>query len=83
VAVDSNPCRKYVVHRFEDDHRTGALIRGLLRQIGIRSIVEAGDGKRDTVLLAKGHSVNGYPAKPVSLSDLKTRIDAILKPEPA
>ena len=37
------------------------------------------DAQTDTVLFAKEHHVNGYLVKPVSLTDLKTRIDAILK----
>jgi two-component system chemotaxis response regulator CheY len=130
--VKSNPYEKLVVLLVEDDHHTRALVKSLLRQIGVRSIVEAKDGKagigevlrtrphlvfcdvhmepvdgrlflkllrearvpavrdtpivfltgdaqRDTVLFAKGHHVNGYLVKPVSLNDLKTRIDTILK----
>jgi DNA-binding response OmpR family regulator len=38
------------------------------------------DSKRDTVLFAKDLHVNGYLVKPVAMSDLKTRIDTILKP---
>jgi two-component system, chemotaxis family, chemotaxis protein CheY len=37
-----------------------------------------GDAQSDTVLFAKGHAINGYLVKPVSLNDLKARIDAAL-----
>lgn len=116
----------------EDEPSTRLLVKRLLLQIGIVSVVEAADGKagldeamrtrptiilcdvhmepvggraflkmlrslkaralaltpvifltadsqRDTVLFAKEHHVNGYLVKPVSLTDLKTRIDAVLK----
>jgi len=116
----------------EDAPHMRKLIRNLLLQIGIRSIVEAADGmsgldeairtrptmvlcdvhmkpmdgrtflktlrrmkveglaetpvvfltgdsQRDTVLFAKEYSVNGYLVKPVSLADLKIRVDAVLR----
>jgi two-component system chemotaxis response regulator CheY len=116
----------------EDEPNTRKLIKSLLLQIGIRSILEAADGKTgidevirarptlvlcdvhmqpvdgraflarlrsfkvaslaatpvvfltgdaqtDTVLFAKEHRVNGYLVKPVSLADLRSRIDAVLK----
>ena len=131
-----NPYERFVVLVVEDELHTRNLIKGMLRQIGVRSIVEAADGKagldevlrakphlvlcdihmepvdgrkflkflrdaklpqvrltpvvfltadaqRDTVLFAKEHHVNGYLVKPVSLADLKARIDIILKPAPA
>jgi two-component system chemotaxis response regulator CheY len=131
--VTSNPYEKFVVLLVEDDQHTRALVKSLLRQIGVRSIVEAKDGKtgigevirtrphlvfcdvhmgpvdgraflkllreakieairstpvvfltgdaqRDTVVFAKEHFVNGYLVKPISLNDLKSRIDAILRP---
>jgi two-component system chemotaxis response regulator CheY len=115
----------------EDDLHTRALIRRMLLQIGLRSIVEApdgragfaevmrtrpdlvlcdvhmepvggraflkqlreaklpgiaatpvifltGDAQRDTVLFAKEHAINGYLVKPVSPTDLKAHIDAVL-----
>jgi len=37
------------------------------------------DAQTDTVLFAKEHHVNGYLVKPVSLTQLKTRVDAVLK----
>ena len=126
------PYGDIVVLVIEDEPHTRRLIRSLLMQIGIRSILEAADGKagldeairarptlilcdvhmqpmngraflkvlrglkirsladtpvvfltadsqRDTVLFAKEHHVNGYLVKPVSLADLKLRIDVILK----
>jgi two-component system chemotaxis response regulator CheY len=36
------------------------------------------DAQRDTVLFAKAHQVSGYLVKPVSINDLKTRIDTAL-----
>ncbi len=121
-----------VVLIVEDEVHTRTVIKSLLRRIGIRSIVEAADGKagldevlrarptivfcdvhmapvdgltflkmlrqtkiesmrrtpvvfltadaqRDTVMFAKEYQVNGYLVKPVSLGDLKSRIDAVLK----
>ncbi len=116
----------------EDEPTTRAGIRSQLRQIGIRTIVEAADGKAglaeiartrptlvlcdvhmqpvdgrqflkmvrtvkvewvknipivfltadakpETVAFAKEFQVNGYLVKPVTLADLKARIDIILK----
>ncbi len=37
------------------------------------------DANPDTVAFAKEFHVNGYMVKPVSVNDLKTRIDAVLK----
>lgn len=127
-----NPYEKFVILIVEDEAHTRTVIKSLLRQIGIRSIVEAAEGKagldevlrsrphlvfcdvhmtpvdglaflrllrqskvefmrrtpvvfltadaqRDTVMFAKEHQVNGYLVKPVSLGDLKSRLDAILK----
>lgn len=127
----NNPYAGVTVLVIEDEANTRLLIKRLLLQIGIISVVEAGDGKagldeamrtrptiilcdvhmepvdglqflktlrslkerslaltpvilltsdtqRDTVLFAKEHRVNGYLVKPVSLKDLKARIDAVL-----
>ena len=127
-----NPYEKFVILIVEDEAHTRTVIKSLLRQIGIRSICEAAEGKagldevlrsrphlvfcdvhmtpvdglaflrllrqskvefmrrtpvvfltadaqRDTVMFAKEHQVNGYLVKPVSLGDLKSRLDAILK----
>jgi two-component system chemotaxis response regulator CheY len=41
------------------------------------------DAQRETVLIARDSRVNGYLVKPVSLWDLKTRIDAIFCPTSA
>ena len=41
-------------------------------------ILLTSDTQRDTVLFAKEHRVNGYLVKPVSLKDLKARIDAVI-----
>jgi two-component system, chemotaxis family, chemotaxis protein CheY len=38
-----------------------------------------GDTMTDTVRFAKEHHVDGYLVKPVSLTQLKTRIDAVLQ----
>jgi two-component system chemotaxis response regulator CheY len=38
-----------------------------------------GDTMTDTVRFAKEHQVNGYLVKPISLTQLKTRIDAVLQ----
>ncbi len=128
----SNPYAGVTVLVIEDEGNTRLLIKRLLLQIGIISVVEAADGKAgldeamrtrptiilcdvhmepvdgraflktlrglkvrdlantpvifltadaqtDTVLFAKEHHVNGYLVKPVSLTQLKTRVDAILK----
>src|SRR5438270_12135262 len=40
-----NPYEKLVVLLVEDDANTRKLIKSMLRQIGVRSIVEAKDGK--------------------------------------
>jgi two-component system, chemotaxis family, chemotaxis protein CheY len=37
------------------------------------------DAKRDTVIFAKDHLVNGYIVKPTSPGTLKSRIEAVLK----
>lgn len=116
----------------EDEVHTRAIIKALLRQIGVRSIIEAANGKeglnevlrtrphivlcdvhmepidgltflktlrsvkvqalkdtpvlfltadaqKDTVLFAREHKVDGYMVKPVTLADLKTRIDQIMR----
>lgn len=116
----------------EDEPTTRASVRSQLRQMGIRTITEAGDGKAglaelartrptlilcdvhmkpvdgrqflkmvrttkvdwvknipiifltadanpETVTFAKEFQVNGYLVKPISLNDLKGRIDAVLK----
>jgi len=116
----------------EDEPNTRTLIRGLLRQIGIRSVSEAAEGRAglmeltrtrptmvlcdvhmepvdgrqflklvrsakvdwvkdtpiifltadsdaETVKFAKEFHVNGYLVKPVSLTDLKNRVDAVMK----
>jgi len=121
-----------VVLIVDDEPHTRTLIKSQLRQIGIRSIIEAGDGKAgltevlrtrphlvlcdvhmqpmdgrdflktlravkvealrrtpvifltgdaqtDTVMFAKEHAVDGYLVKPVSLDDIKARIDRIMK----
>lgn len=38
------------------------------------------DASRDTVLFAKEHAANGYLVKPVSMTALKARVDAIAEP---
>ena len=129
---EKNPYAGVTVLVIEDEANTRLLIKRLLLQIGIISVLEAGDGKAgldeamrtrptiilcdvhmepvdgrqflktlrglkvrdlattpvifltadaqtDTVLFAKEHHANGYLVKPVSLTDLKTRIDAVLK----
>ena len=40
------------------------------------------DSQTDTVLLAKEQSVDGYLVKPVSLAQLKRKIDGVLGPKP-
>jgi two-component system chemotaxis response regulator CheY len=54
-----NAYERYVVLIVEDEMHTRALIKNMLRQIGVRSIVEAKDGKAglDEVLRAKPHLV--------------------------
>jgi two-component system chemotaxis response regulator CheY len=42
-----------------------------------------GDAQQATVLFAKEHGVLGYLVKPVSLNDLKGRIDAVAAQKPA
>lgn len=132
MAQPQNPYAGVTVLVVEDEGNTRLLIKRLLLQIGIISVVEAADGKAgldeamrtrptiilcdvhmepvdgraflkmlralkvrdlattpvifltadantDTVLFAKEHQVNGYLVKPVSLTALKTRIDAVLK----
>ena len=56
-------------------------LRGLkMRQLALTPVIFlTADAQSDTVLFAKEHHVNGYLVKPVSLTDLKTRIDAVLK----
>jgi two-component system chemotaxis response regulator CheY len=119
----------------EDEPNTRLMIKRLLLQMGIISVVEAGDGGagleealrtrptiilcdvhmvpvggleflktlrrhkvrsiatipvifltadalQDTVLFAKEHNVNGYLVKPISLSALQSRIDAVLQGPP-
>lgn len=137
MAQQSSTYAGVTVLVIEDESNTRLLIKRLLLQIGIVSVVEAADGKAgldeamrtrptvilcdihmepvdgrvflktlrglkvrelattpvvfltadantDTVLFAKEHLVNGYLVKPVSLTALKTRIDAVLKgPLPA
>ena len=116
----------------EDEEHTRAMIRGMLRQIGIFNVMEASDGKAglteiartrptlvlcdihmqpvdgrqflkmvratkvdwvrnipvifltadakpETVKVAKELNVDGYLVKPVTVGDLKARIDAVLK----
>ena len=128
----NNPYAGVTVLVIEDEPNTRLLIKRLLLQIGIISVLEAGDGKAgldeamrtrptmilcdvhmepvdgrqflkslrglkvrdlattpvifltadaqtDTVLFAKEHQVNGYLVKPVSLTQLRARIDAVLK----
>ncbi|MBM3547017.1 MAG: response regulator [Alphaproteobacteria bacterium] len=130
--AQASPYNGVTVLIIEDESHTRLLIKRLLLQIGIVSVVEAGEGKagldetvrtrptvilcdvhmepvsgreflrtlrglkvrsialtpvifltadanRDTVLFAKEHNVNGYLVKPVSLTDLKSRLDAVLK----
>jgi len=40
------------------------------------------DSQTDTVLLAKEQLVDGYLVKPVSLAQLKRKIDSVLGPKP-
>jgi two-component system chemotaxis response regulator CheY len=130
--AETNPYAGVTVLVIEDEPNTRLLIKRLLLQIGIISVLEAGDGKAgldeamrtrptmilcdvhmepvdgrqflkslrglkvrdlattpvifltadaqtDTVLFAKEHQVNGYLVKPVSLTQLRARIDAVLK----
>jgi two-component system chemotaxis response regulator CheY len=130
--AETNPYAGVTVLVIEDEPNTRLLIKRLLLQIGIISVLEAGDGKAgldeamrtrptiilcdvhmepvdgrqflktlrglkvrglattpvifltadaqtDTVLFAKEHQVNGYLVKPVSLTALKSRMDAVLK----
>ena len=55
-------------------------LRGLKqRQIALTPVIFlTSDSKTDTVVFAKEHHVNGYLVKPVSLTQLKSRIDAVL-----
>jgi two-component system chemotaxis response regulator CheY len=57
--VDGNPYERYVILVVEDEIHTRTLIKNMLRQIGVRSIVEAKEGKAalDEVLRAKPHLV--------------------------
>jgi len=133
--MTQNPYEDVVVLVIEDQSSTRRLIRNLLMQMGVRSVLEAADGgagleetvrarptlilcdvhmepmdgrtflktlrslkvrslaatpvvfltgdaQRDTVLFAKEHHVNGYLVKPVSLNDLKHRIDVVLRGPP-
>ncbi len=130
--TEKSPYAGVTVLVIEDEANTRLLIKRLLLQIGIISVLEAGDGKAgldeamrtrptiilcdvhmepvdgrqflktlrglkvrdlattpvifltadaqtDTVLFAKEHHVNGYLVKPVSLTALKSRVDAVLK----
>jgi two-component system chemotaxis response regulator CheY len=130
--TEKSPYAGVTVLVIEDEANTRLLIKRLLLQIGIISVLEAGDGKAgldeamrtrptiilcdvhmepvdgrqflktlrglkvrdlattpvifltadaqtDTVLFAKEHHVNGYLVKPVSLTALKLRVDAVLK----
>jgi two-component system chemotaxis response regulator CheY len=116
----------------EDEAHTRGVIRGMLRQMGIYTVMEAGDGKAglteiartrptlvlcdihmqpvdgrqflkmvratkvewvrnipvifltadakpETVKVAKELNVDGYLVKPVTVVDLKARIDSVLK----
>lgn len=56
-------------------------LRGLkMRQIATTPVIFlTADAKTDTVLFAKEHRVDGYLVKPVSLTALKGRVDAVLK----
>ncbi len=137
MAPPPNPYQGITVLVIEDEPNTRLLIKRLLLQIGIISVVEAADGKAgldetmrakptiilcdvhmepidgrqflktlrglkmrqiattpvifltadakaDTVIFAKEHRIDGYLVKPVSLTQLKSRIDALLKgPAPA
>jgi CheY-like chemotaxis protein len=57
----------------------------LLRGPGLRPLATTpvifltADAQKDTVLFAREHQVNGYLVKPVSLTQLKTRIDSVLQ----
>ena len=55
-------------------------LRGLkVRSLALTPVIFlTADSQRDTVLFAKEHHVNGYLVKPVSLKDIKARIDAVL-----
>ncbi len=62
------------------------LLRGhSTRSIAVTPVIMlTSDSSRSTVVMAKEHRANGYLVKPVSLGDLKARIDAVLKgPSPA
>lgn len=53
------PYEKFVILVVEDEAHTRAVIKSLLRQIGIRSIVEAAEGKSglDEVMRSRPHLV--------------------------
>ena len=42
-------------------------------------ILLTADANRDNVVFAKTHGVNGYLVKPVSVNDLRSRIDSAMK----
>ena len=70
------------VHMEPVDGRTFLkTLRGLkVRDLAMTPVIFlTADSQTDTVLFAKEHHVSGYLVKPVSLTQLKTRIDAALK----
>lgn len=132
MSADEDHYKGVTVLIVEDEPTTRDSVRGQLRQMGIRTITEASDGKAglaelartrptlilcdvhmkpvdgrqflkmvrtakvdwvknipiifltadanpETVTFAKEFQVNGYLVKPISLKELKGRIDAVLK----
>lgn len=132
MSADEDLYKGVTVLIVEDEPTTRDSVRGQLRQMGIRTITEASDGKAglaelartrptlilcdvhmkpvdgrqflkmvrtakvdwvknipiifltadanpETVNFAKEFQVNGYLVKPISLKELKGRIDAVLK----
>lgn len=132
MSADEDLYKGVTVLIVEDEPTTRDSVRGQLRQMGIRTITEASDGKAglaelartrptlilcdvhmkpvdgrqflkmvrtakvdwvknipiifltadanpETVTFAKEFQVNGYLVKPISLKELKGRIDAVLK----
>jgi two-component system chemotaxis response regulator CheY len=125
MSADEDLYKGVTVLIVEDEPTTRDSVRGQLRQMGIRTITEASDGKAglaevartrptlilcdgrqflkmvrtakvdwvksipiifltadanpETVTFAREFQVNGYLVKPISLKELKGRVDAVLK----
>jgi len=64
----------------------GKLFLQGVRNIRVKGVNETpivfitGDSQVDTVLFAKEHGVDGYLVKPISLAQLKERLDVIVAP---